>query len=761
MVRVIYKDKESYTAHTMPLKRKLKSFFRSKKLPFKMTLVLITFLVVFLSLHSVIFLVLYKQSLKGLSNDFDENSLGVYTRLLSVPLIEEDYERIGEYVRAMQSYPQVLSAKVINQRGESVSNMTTRLSSDTPGSEIKQKDIAYNRQNIGRLEVTLSTRYLDIQVQQYSIAIIVSLIFFILLVTSLMVFTIRIFILKPMHRLVKSVQKVSYTNQDERVPVESQDEIGLFAESFNNVLSELQKNVFLTHTILESLPFTWVAFDEDYKILQCNNFIRNYWNLDKDGNSTDSHLYSTPKDIIGTVLWEAIPFFIRYQQSLQTVKSVNKLIKIPREQVKQRYIQVQIFPLTECHSYAIRLDDVTDEEIKDSQLRQSLKIESLGVLASGLAHDFNNVLSGVSSVVSILKYKLQTKSVISTEKLSDIVDIIDLAASRASDMVRQMLMLSRKQEMNFVTVDLNTCLANVIRICKNSIDKSVKIDIIYYPEKALTLADANQLESVFLNIAINAWHAMTIMKAEDDIKGGTLTIKLEQVDNDKFIQHQNTDQSYIEKYWLISISDTGVGISPENLKKIYDPFFTTKDKGKGTGLGLSMVSNIVSLHNGFIDITSEVGVGTKFMIYLPAVLPKELTIQSISDDKPFLKGNGEIILYVDDEKIVREVTSQLFDELNYKYIMAESGREAIKIYGRERSKISLVILDMSMPELSGPQTLEELKKINPNVVAILCSGFAMAENEASITSTGFKAFLEKPFTLMKLSKVVWDVMHPE
>jgi len=391
---------------------------------------------------------------------------------------------------------------------------------------------------------------------------------------------------------------------------------------------------------------------------------------------------------------------------------------------------------------------------KNEQLNQIQKMETVGTLAGGLAHDFNNVLGGITGTLSILKFKMNQKSkTISEDDLVKYVNTIEQSANRAADMVQQLLTLSRKNSVELNPVDLNVAVKHVMKICSNSFDKSVELDPHYSEKPAVVNADPTQIEQVILNLCVNGLHAMTVMKKEKEHWGGKLKVKLETVYADKLFLRLHPEAE-LTSYWVISVNDSGTGIPPDTLTKIFDPFFTTKDKGKGTGLGLSMVFNIVKQHNGFLDAYSEPGKGSLFKIYLPAI--EEEVIENrqteILNDIP--KGEG-LILVVDDEKIMREMAKEILEECGYNLIFAEDGENAVQLYKQRCKEIDLVVLDMVMPKMTGIEAYFEMKKINENVKVIIASGFKHDDRVEHLLKNGVKSFVQKPYTIDTLSKKVY------
>ena len=547
---------------------------------------------------------------------------------------------------------------------------------------------------------------------------------------------------------MNSVSKISAGNLEQEVPVKSNDEIGLLSKSFNIMLKNLKDNIALTQNILEVMPILLIILDHNFKIIKCNSNVEIYFNVKL-------------KEIEKKVLWEEIEFFDKYKHNCMDVLINSKPMHIPREAFKDKeesYYELYLYPLKiqSLNGVVLRLEDVTEAEKRDSQLRQAQKMETVGTLAGGLAHDFNNILCGIIGTVSMLKFKLFKDKNIDYELLNRYIDTIEQASNRAEDMVQQFLALSRKQELNFTKVDLNTCLKHVYKICKNTFDKCINLEVSYNPDQAYTLADMTQIEQVLLNLCINASHAMTIMKPNN--QGGTLRLTIEIIETDKYIQKTH-NEAIDNFYWKLSVSDTGVGIEKKNISKIFDPFFTTKDKGLGTGLGLAMVYNIIKQHNGFIELYTEIGEGTNIIVYLPVLKSDEITEQINIQEHEIFKGNKETILLVDDEMIIQQIGKEILEECNYNVIICSDGEEAILYYKNEHEYIDLVILDMLMPKKSGKDTFIEIKKINPNAKIILCSGFKQDNRVEKLFELGLKYFIQKPFSLYKLSKIVKDALN--
>ena len=422
--------------------------------------------------------------------------------------------------------------------------------------------------------------------------------------------------------------------------------------------------------------------------------------------------------------------------------------------VREIYLDISLKPITDEAGdilfFIAEARDITDIRRTEQELQQAQKMESVGTLAGGIAHDFNNALAGILGVISLLEIRRDKGKVISEADMFQYLEMISNSAMRAKNIVNQLLTLSRKYDFEMVPVNLSQVLEQVCQIATNSFDKSIQIRSEINTDM-LVCADSNSLEQVFLNLFINASHAMTIMRSEDTHWGGILEIGAKQLCMLK--EHSNND----EAYWCISISDSGVGIKKSVLEKVFEPFFTTKAKGVGSGMGMSMVYHIVKQHNGFIEIDSEYGKGTDVRVYLPrSSQPHDE--QNTSSKETIVRGAGTVLV-VDDEELVRLSAEALLLECGYKVLLAENGAEAIDIFRDNYSLIDLVLLDLVMPMKSGKETYEQLKMIHPHVKVLLSSGFKQDARVADILANGARGFIQKPYSLFSLSREVSDLLR--
>ena len=386
------------------------------------------------------------------------------------------------------------------------------------------------------------------------------------------------------------------------------------------------------------------------------------------------------------------------------------------------------------------------------QLRQAQKMETVGTLAGGLAHDFNNMLGGIIGTLSLMEFSISNNEIIDNTQLIEYIKTMNDCSQRASALVHQLLALSRKQELTFSDVDLNNTVSNVYKICSSTFDKSVKLVSVYTDTPAFIRADPTQIEQTLLNFCVNAEHSMTIMRKSYEQWGGELIVSIKEIIADSFFR--NTHPEIREgKYYILSVKDTGIGMDSNTISKIFNPFFTTKKKGEGSGLGLSMVYNIINQHGGFIDVYSEPGVGSSFNIYLPALENSNVNNIVFNRKQSIKKGEG-LILIVDDEKIMRGTAAQILETCGYRTIEAENGKEGVEAYRAGQEEITAVLLDMVMPEMSGKEAYIKLKEINPDIKVILSSGFQQDKRVQEVLILGVNSFIQKPYTLKTLSEAI-------
>ena len=401
-------------------------------------------------------------------------------------------------------------------------------------------------------------------------------------------------------------------------------------------------------------------------------------------------------------------------------------------------------PSGQTSGYVTILRDMTGQRKLEEQLRQAQKMEAIGTLAGGIAHDFNNILSIILGYVDLLF----TESPEGTETWQNLHDVL-IACDRARNLVRQILTFSRKAERLLVPTDLVLLLKEDVRLLRAALPSTIEISARFEKQvEAKITGDPVQIHQMVLNVATNAAHAM-------GDRGGLLALKLEGVEVGEKELPGNPDLMP-GKYWLLSISDTGIGMDAETAARIFEPFFTTKTPGEGTGLGLSVVHGIVQSHGGAINVYSEPGNGTTFHIYLPVVQP-EHGAEGEADATP-LPGGSERILFIDDECNLADIGGRMLKRFGYQVTTASSSVTALKLYQANPYAFDLVITDQTMPFLTGSDLTQEMLRARPELPVILCTGFGISASEEMEMHPGVKEVLMKPLTMKKLIRTVRTVL---
>ena len=387
--------------------------------------------------------------------------------------------------------------------------------------------------------------------------------------------------------------------------------------------------------------------------------------------------------------------------------------------------------------------DITEKKQLEQQFYRAQRLESLGTLASGIAHDLNNIFTPILGIAQLLPLKLPNLD----ERTQELLESLEDSAKRGANMVKQILTFARGAAGKRISLQVEHILFEVVKIARQTFPKSIEIhtDI---PARTLSMvkADPTQLHQVFMNLAVNARDAM--------LNGGSLNFSAENLFLDGIYARMHLD-AHEGNYVAVTISDTGIGIPIEQKERIFEPFFTTKEVGRGTGLGLSTVLGIVKNHGGFLQVLSEVNKGTQFKVYLPAA---DTIASQPSVEKQLPRGNGELVMVVDDEATVQQITQESLTEYNYRTLVASDGIEAIALYAEHQQRISIVLMDLMMPNMDGLTAIRTLQKINPLVKIVATSG--LTTNAQQALSVGVRAFLAKPYTAKELLHTLSALIAP-
>jgi signal transduction histidine kinase/ActR/RegA family two-component response regulator len=389
--------------------------------------------------------------------------------------------------------------------------------------------------------------------------------------------------------------------------------------------------------------------------------------------------------------------------------------------------------------------DVTESKKVEAQLLRAQRMESIGTLAGGVAHDLNNILAPILMSIQILKLNA------TDSETASILKTIETSAKRGADIVRQVLSFARGLESQRIEVQPKQLLGDVENIIRGTFSKNIQVEI-SVPEDVWTIrGDPTQVHQILLNLSVNARDAMP--------NGGTLTVSVENCVLDEHYSAMNS-KAKPGRYVLINVTDSGMGMPPRVVDKIFEPFFTTKELSKGTGLGLSTVMAIIKSHEGLINVYSEVGRGSSFKVYLPAM---ENSSNQPAEDKlsRLPRGRGQTVLVVDDEASILTITCQTLHAFGYKSLTAMDGAEAVAIYAQNVNDISVVVTDMNMPVLNGMATIRALLRINPKVKIVAATGLNVDGDAGKLTEMGVKHSLAKPYTAETLLRVLDQIINSD
>ena len=385
--------------------------------------------------------------------------------------------------------------------------------------------------------------------------------------------------------------------------------------------------------------------------------------------------------------------------------------------------------------------DITEKKQLEAQFLRAQRLESLGTLASGIAHDLNNILTPILAGSQLLPLKFPNLD----DHTRVMLKTLENSARRGAELVKQILSFARGVEGRRVTLQISHLLTEIQQIIQPTLPKSIQLETLLPPTLWTVSGDPTQLHQVFMNLCVNARDAMP--------DGGNLQVRAENLTIDEQYARRHLD-ARMGAYVMITVADTGMGIAPEILHRIFDPFFTTKEIGKGTGLGLSAVLGIVKSHGGFIDVETVIGRGSAFKIYLP-------TSQAgvdLLDSKPEVPvGDQELILVVDDEVVICETTRILLETYNYRVLVANNGMEAIALFSQYQNEIAAVLMDIMMPNMDGLSTIPLMRQYNPHLYAIAMSGLNSTEAVTRAQDMGFSEFLPKPFASEELLQLLQQI----
>jgi two-component system cell cycle sensor histidine kinase/response regulator CckA len=575
----------------------------------------------------------------------------------------------------------------------------------------------------------------------------------------------------PIKELVTGTTEIEGGNYSARVRVRGFDELGRLGNAFNSMAERIrasyaaleQRVAERTHELEErkraeaALRKSEASLREAQRIARLGNW---EWNVLSNELHWSEEVFSIfgldPREFAAT--YESFLEHVHpadrerveqaVRQSLEAGEpySIEHRVVRPDGETRIAREHAQIF--RDADGRPIRMvgtvQDVTEQKRIEAEFLRAQRMDGIGAIAGGMAHDLNNALAPILMGIQIIRTK------VTEPEVRQMLGVMETNTHRSADMVRQVLTFARGRDGERELLDLGRLIREMENILRQTMPKSIGVEALVPSDLWPVLGNATQLHQTLLNLCVNARDAMP--------KGGKLTLAADNVELSAEEAKEIPD-SRPGSYVMLLVSDTGTGIPPEVLPRIFDAFFTTKAPGKGTGLGLSTIVRIVRNHGGFVNVKSEVGSGTSFEIYLPRGEPVPTSREAVPLEPSAIKpGHGELILFIDDDRSVREMVAPTLIEQGYRVLTASNGAEALGLLVQHEREVRLVLTDVAMPVMDGLEMTEKLHSRQPKLPVILMSGTFEA-NQAALPP-GAVSFLTKPFRLEQLLAVIADALHP-
>jgi len=675
-----------------------------------------------------------------------------------------------EYMAIVDGKMKILAHSDIKKRGEVLKEAEGRiLKNDRDGTVVREIPLSNDRifeiytpilfkgKSLGGVFVGVNQSVL-LKAQSFARERIFWLFASTLLVAVVGVIGISILITRSIHELASGVEELEHGKWGRSLRVFSRDELGKLTESFNKMSrtimeqqGEVSKYTRQLQTLSDNAPFGMVMIDKDGIFKYINPKFRELFGYDlndvPNGKTWFRKAYPDPTyrhHVISTWMNDLEGF----SSGEKRPRTFTVTCKGGAEKIIN-FIPVQL----ETGENLMACEDITEirrageeKAVLQEQLRHSQKMEAIGRLAGGIAHDFNNLLTVIKGYSQLSSFELKEG-----DPLRVNIDEIQNAAERAASLTRQLLAFGRRQVMEMKVLDLNTLLRDLERMLRRVIGEDIEMVIQLAEDLGRVRADVGQIEQVIMNLAVNAKDAMP--------SGGKLTIETANVELEESYARSHVDVKH-GHYVMFSVSDTGVGMTPEVRERIFEPFFTTKEQGKGTGLGLSTTYGIVKQSEGHVWVYSAQGKGTTFNIYLPRVNEplEEIRKEVLKEELP--RGN-ETILIVEDEEEVRKLAGKILEKQGYRILETFNGDDALVACERRKSPIQLMLADIVMPGISGSELAKLLKPLYPEIKILYMSGHT--DNDIvrqEVLEKGVN-YIQKPFTMEGLAIKVREVLDKD